>query len=90
MMLMLHVFWYRITRWMYQKERNAWADKAVRYQQYVEFMSSENSAPYWMRLSHRERVILMEFLLGVALGRFTEEMVQSYVNFFTQKSEKMM
>jgi hypothetical protein len=87
---MFQVFWYRITRMLYYKQRDEWLTKAVQYQPYVEFMSSTSNAAYWMKLSHRERVILMEFMLGVALGRFTDKMVLSYVDFFTERSYRLL
>lgn len=84
------IFWYRITRWMYYTERLKWVDRARRYSTYDAYMNSSNRHAFWLQMSVRDRKILVEYLLGIAWGRFTDAHVLFFVDLMNANAENAM
>lgn len=84
------IFWHRITRWLYHAERLKWVDRARRYPMYDAYMNSSSRHSFWLQMPFRDRVILTEYLLGIAWGRFTDAHVLFFVDLMTANAENAM
>lgn len=87
MKMRMLVWWFEITAWLYQDIRVQWVTKASRNPLYMGFITATSRQSYWMRLSYRDRRILIEFICGIAWGRYTNDMLEFMIDLISNNSQ---
>lgn len=82
------IFWHGITRWFYRKQRLLWIERAQRYPMYGQYINASNRSAFWMQMSYRDRIIVTEYLLGIAWGRFTDAHVIFFVELISANAKR--